>query len=353
MLLSVTALIGFLGAFQGLVLAGAIALFEGGAAREPNRALALLLFVFSVSVAAIVAEHAGLFGGSIWLVLVEYTFSLLFAPALWYYANTVLGTRPRLPLWVHLIPAGVWFGYLLAIGLGWLGTGPTAWRWIPPILSLILYLAAYTIAVAVQAWRRALRQQMLVSHGVVLRVLIVSLFVLHGAQVVRYVFRSTPALTDIVPITGTIMVYVLAVLAFRQSRLFAGHEPAALQRKYGASTLTPERAEEIRRSLLLVMERDKPFLNENLNLAELASRLAIPRVHLSQVVNANLGTSFPQLLNEYRVREAMRLFKDPELAHLTIEAIGYEAGFRSRSGFYSAFKHIMGETPAQARARLS
>jgi AraC-like DNA-binding protein len=101
------------------------------------------------------------------------------------------------------------------------------------------------------------------------------------------------------------------------------------------------------------MERDRPYLNENLNLADLATRLKVSRAHLSQVVNAGLGSNFSDFLSRYRVEEAERLFADPDLQHLTIEAIGYEVGFRSRSAFHSAFKRARGETPARARQRLS
>ena len=346
----VTTIIGLIGTIQGLILAGVVASL-GGENRKPNRALALILFIFSVSIAAIVADHAGLFGASIWPVLVEYTFAFLFPPALWYYVDTVLGARSRVPFWVHLVPAVLWLGYLVGLTIGW--PGSSTWRWLPPILGIVLYLLVYTIAVAVRTWRGTTRQQTLVSHGVVLRVLIVLLFLLHGAQGIRFFFRDVTVLSDVVPIVGTIIIYSLSILAFRQSRLFAGYEPESVRQKYETSTLTPERAEEIQHRLLLIMDRDKPFMNENLNLAELASRLAVPRAHLSQVINTNLGKSFPQLLNEYRVREAARLLGDGDVAHLTLEAIGYEVGFRSRSGFYSAFKRITGETPAQVRARLS
>ena len=347
MSLPITTAIGFLGALQGLVLAGAIASL-GGTARQPNQALALILVVFSVSVAAIVAEHAGFLKPSIWLILLEYTLLFFFPPAFWYYADTVLTVKSRFSVGVHLIPAGLWLGYLVAIGFGWI-----TWRWLPPILGLIVYLTTYTIAIAIRAWRGTYKPKTLISHGFVLRVIIALLFVLHGAQFIRYFFRDVYVLTDIVPVTATIIIYLLSILAFRQSKLFAGHAPPSLRQKYDASTLTPERAEEIQQRLMLVMDREKPFLNENLNLSQLASKLAIPRAHLSQVVNTNLECSFPEFLNEYRVREATQLLNDPTKTHLTIEAIGYEAGFRSRSGFHSAFKRITGETPAQARARLS
>ena len=351
--MSLTTLIGFFGALQGVVLAGAVASL-GGPTQQPNRALSLMLLVLSVSIATIVADHAGPGGEtSVVLTLIEYTFALLFPPMLWYYTNLVLGVRSRIPLVVHFLPAAVWLGYLILFGLDWAGIGPTTWRALPPILSIVIYQTLYTIAVAVRTRRRAFGGQALVSHRVVLIVIINMMIVLHISQFIRYYFNHVSYLSNIVPITATFIIYILSILAVRQSRLFAGYESPALRRKYEASSLTSQQAESIGRRLLLLMDREKPFMNENLNLAELASRLAVPRAHVSQVINANLESNFPEFLNEYRVREAIRLLKDPASSHLTIEAIGYEVGFRSRSGFYSAFKRITGETPTQTRTYMS
>lgn len=347
---TIATVIGLLGAIQGVVLAGAIGSL-GGAQRKPNRVLALLLLIFSGIVATVILEHARVVSFGIGLILLEHTLSFLFPPILWQYSHIVLGLRSRVPITIHMLPAILWVGYLGAFTLGWLGKGADAWRWLPPILGLMIYLMSYTIAVALKTWRA--RTQALLSHGLVLRVLVATLMVLHVAQLIRYVFREISALDDIVPLTGTAIIYVVSILAFRQSRLFVGREPASVRKKYEASTLASEQAEEIQHRLLHMMEHEKPYLNENVNLSELATRLAVPRAHLSQVINANLESTVPQLLNEHRVAEALRLLGDPAYAHLTLEAIGYEVGFRSRSGFYGAFKRITGETPAQARVRLS
>lgn len=351
--MSFTTLLGLFGSLQGFVLAGAVGMLKAGDSRKPNLVLAALLFIFSVNIAAIILEHAGLWVESIWLILVEYTVSLLFAPVFWYYTNVVLGTRPRIPLVVHMIPTAVWIAYLFVLALSWTWTDQPGMGWLPPILAIVLYLTSYTICVAIRLWRRRAKSAMLVSHGTVLSALTILLLILHSAQFIRYFFSDVEALTDIVPVVGTVIVYIISILAFRKSRLFAGYEPDSTTQKYATSTLLPERSDEIAKQLREILERDKPYMNENLNLSDLAARLAIPRAHLSQVINANLATTFPQMVNEYRVKEALRLLEDPAFCHLTVEAIGYQVGFRSRSGFHTAFKKITGKTPAQVRSDLS
>ena len=347
-----TTLLGLLGAVQGLVLAWAAASL-GGRRNRPNLALAMLLAVFSAAVATITVEHAGLLGPSIALVLVEITVSLLFPPALWHYADTVLGGRSRLPIWTHMLPAGVWVGYLGIKCVQWFSMGPPYGIWLPPIAAIVAYLGGYTLLVGVWTWRGSSWSRTLVSHRGVLQLTVALLALLHIAQIVRLVFHDVSALSNVVPLTGTFMVYALSIVAFRQSRIFAGDDAPAVRRKYESSSLEPDRTDEVRRRLLEIMEHEAPYRNENLNLAELAARLKLPRSHLSQIINQDLGTNFSEFLSGYRVKEATRLLVDPDCTHLTVEAIGYEVGFRSRSGFHGTFKRITGRTPAQARAEMS
>ncbi|MEM7052180.1 MAG: AraC family transcriptional regulator [Acidobacteriota bacterium] len=342
-----TTYLGMLGALQGLILAAAV-LSLGGADRRPNRALGGALLILSCTVFTVTGEHGGLFGDSIYPVLFEYTLAFLFPPVLWHYARTVLGQRRFSPVWIHALPAVAWLSYL---GAYWVGL--VTWRWLPPILALVAYLASYTVAVSLRTWGRDARATTLVSHHAVLKVLLLSMFGIHLAQLVRWSFRTIPWLADIVPLTATVALAVFSLLALRSSQLFAGREPMLAAAKYRSPTLTAERGEEVRQRLLLVLERDRPFLNENLNLADMAARLKVSRSHLSQVVNEGLGCTFSELLSRYRVRAAEKLLGDPGYGHLTIEAIGYEVGFKSRSAFHGAFKRERDQTPAQARKRMS
>jgi AraC-like DNA-binding protein len=68
---------------------------------------------------------------------------------------------------------------------------------------------------------------------------------------------------------------------------------------------------------------------------------------VSQVLNDNLGKSFSAYLKPFRIRHAQQAILTDD--HLTLEAIGMEAGFGSKSAFYTAFKEVAGTTPAQYR----
>jgi AraC-like DNA-binding protein len=64
-------------------------------------------------------------------------------------------------------------------------------------------------------------------------------------------------------------------------------------------------------------------------------------------------TTFYAFVSLHRVREAERLLLDPNEARVKVEALGRQAGFRSRSTFFKAFREHTGLTPAEYRAAQS
>ncbi|MBL7757174.1 MAG: AraC family transcriptional regulator, partial [Chitinophagaceae bacterium] len=52
---------------------------------------------------------------------------------------------------------------------------------------------------------------------------------------------------------------------------------------------------------------------------------------------------FTLFVNEYRIDAACRMLSQP--TNFTIEAVGDEVGFNSKSTFFAAFKKIKGLTP--------
>jgi AraC-like DNA-binding protein len=117
--------------------------------------------------------------------------------------------------------------------------------------------------------------------------------------------------------------------------------------KYQKSWLTDERATEIVRRLLRLMETEKPYLEPELTLPELAARLSVSPHQLSQVINRETNKSFFDFVNEYRVQEAKRLLGSPKHDHLSIFGIALDAGFNSKSAFYTAFGKHIGMTPSE------
>ena len=95
----------------------------------------------------------------------------------------------------------------------------------------------------------------------------------------------------------------------------------------------------------MLMERQQLHKNPKLQLNDLASAASVPSHHLSRLLNEVYPHGFSQYVNEKRIAEAQQLMEHAD--HLSLEGIGYEAGFNSKSSFFGTFKKMTGQTPAQ------
>ena len=94
------------------------------------------------------------------------------------------------------------------------------------------------------------------------------------------------------------------------------------------------------------MLSEKPFLDPDLKLGDMADALNMPRHELSKLINHAFGRNFFDYLNNYRVQEFVQLRKDPRRAHHNILDLAYQSGFNSKSAFNRAFRKEMGEAPS-------
>ena len=94
---------------------------------------------------------------------------------------------------------------------------------------------------------------------------------------------------------------------------------------------------------------EKLFLNPNLSLDVIADRFDVSVSHLSRVISKNSEYSFTDFINKLRINESKKMLTNEEYKNYTIEAIGYESGFNSKSNFYTAFKKETQTTPSTYR----
>jgi AraC-like DNA-binding protein len=124
---------------------------------------------------------------------------------------------------------------------------------------------------------------------------------------------------------------------------------AAAAAAYSTSTLKNVDVEQKLRQLDSLMQDDRLFENENLNLAMLADALDISSHQLSELINSTFGHGFSRYLRERRVAEASKLIADDSTR--SILAISLMSGFRSQSNFYAAFREITGQSPGAFRKK--
>ena len=117
--------------------------------------------------------------------------------------------------------------------------------------------------------------------------------------------------------------------------------------KYKTSPLTHEQIIVFKNKLLQLMEMEKPHLNTNLKISELANLIGLPSHHLSQILNEGMQTSYYDFINQYRIKLAQEKLIEEKYRHYSILAIGMECGFTNKTTFNRAFKKITGMTPSE------
>ncbi len=117
--------------------------------------------------------------------------------------------------------------------------------------------------------------------------------------------------------------------------------------KYADYRLNPDDSKAIAKLITKALEKEKLYLNPELNLEDLAKTISYSSRQVSQVINNTFEKSFFDLINSYRIRAATEKFKKNKDSKLTILEVMYEVGFNSKSSFNTQFKNRTGLTPTE------
>lgn len=118
-----------------------------------------------------------------------------------------------------------------------------------------------------------------------------------------------------------------------------------IPQKYASKKIESNEANSLIEKLNALMLEQELYKNSDIKLNDIAKELKITTHQLSQLLNDNLGKSFATFINEFRIAETKKLLQENN--QFTLEAIGFEAGFSSKSNFYATFKKIVGTTPSE------
>ena len=110
-------------------------------------------------------------------------------------------------------------------------------------------------------------------------------------------------------------------------------------------------AQELQVQLIALMENNKPYLNADLQLDDIAQMIDISRHHASQLINDYFHQNFYEFINRYRVKEAKKMLLDTDNDH-GIEDVAFQCGFNNRVSFYRTFKKFEGVSPTEFRNEL-
>ncbi|NNF59357.1 MAG: helix-turn-helix transcriptional regulator [Rhodothermaceae bacterium] len=369
-----------LGAAQGLFLAAVLASRHRNAL--PNRLLAALMLVFSFDLAMAVYHASAFSTQAPTLIGLDVPIAFLYGPLLYLYVRTVTAEPPvlRRADLAHFAPFLLLVLFLLPfflrpgaekLALMQDPSGSVQTQALAVINPLKLVHGFVYIVLVVWVQRRhqqhvkdafssvehvTLRWLRNLTMGVV-AMLAASAFLYALSERASVVGMDPSGIYDDLTLLGvTVLVYALGYFGLRQPEIFAPPAPAAVSgptrtTSYARSGMRPEDAERHRDALLERMETEHLYRRGDLTLQDLADTLGISSHNLTEVINTQLGQTFYEVVNGYRVREVQARLTDPAYAHWTVLAIGMEAGFNAKSSFNAAFKRHTGMTPSQYRER--
>lgn len=117
--------------------------------------------------------------------------------------------------------------------------------------------------------------------------------------------------------------------------------------KYLKSGLTPSLSEELKEELISLFTVNKVYRESALSLETLSEKLNTTRHNTSQIINEHFDMNFFELINKFRIEEAINLLLEDKNGNLNIIDIAYEVGYNNKVTFNKAFKKSTSLTPTQ------
>lgn len=111
----------------------------------------------------------------------------------------------------------------------------------------------------------------------------------------------------------------------------------------------PEKVEtdvlSLKERLLGYFESEKPYLSKTISMEEVAMRLYTNKSYLSKTINMEMKKNFRELVNYFRVKEAINIFTSN--MEISVSELRDKCGFNNNASFTSAFKLNTGYTPGE------
>jgi len=96
-----------------------------------------------------------------------------------------------------------------------------------------------------------------------------------------------------------------------------------------------------------LLQTEELYLNPELTIVQISEKIEEHPRLVSTVINKLSQQNFNSYINKFRVEKAKSMLLAGKTSQLNIEGVGLEAGFKSNSAFYTAFKKFQKITPLQ------
>ncbi|MDY8137351.1 helix-turn-helix transcriptional regulator [Aquimarina sp. 2201CG5-10] len=211
--------------------------------------------------------------------------------------------------------------------------------WLQNSMHLLLLLG-YAIIAFVYVYRKDKKNSILLKRFSILlgvlaltELLLQTGFLLSGASAITAEIVLSALMSIAILLLGYWIVDIKQVL------------PVLEGTKYKTSPLSETRSRKIKKDIQVYFEKEDFYLNPNLKIADLAKAIGVPSHHISQVLSEQMQASFYEIVNKYRIDKAKEMLRSGALNKLSVQAIGEECGFSSKTSFYRAFKKVTQMTP--------
>lgn len=363
------------GSMQGVLLTGVLLAQRNN--RTANRLLAGLMIAFTIYLASSAYYATGMFRAFPHFFGWSYPMPWLFGPLVYLYAIAASDRSWQFERrhWWHLAPGAI--TTLIAIpyfALGGAGkiaifdrfaSGDVPWH--IAVLEPTKYVSGIAYSIATVRYLRRHGRDVEDNYSNIARVNLRWLLWLAGAAAATWALAVAVEMFgpkqqihhDYVALAIAIVVYAIGYMGLRQPEVFRYQtsefrvvraEPvAAPEVRYERSGLSEAEARELERDLRRAMDDEQPWKDSELTLPQLAERLGSTPHKLSEVLNSQVGQTFYDFVNGYRVREVQRRIREGEARRLKILALALDAGFASKSTFNQVFKKHTNLTPSDFR----
>lgn len=366
-----------IGAIHGVALAVLLSVKKVN--QLSNRILGALMLVFSIDLFMAAFSNAGLQTEYPHLIGLDMPITLLYAPLLFLYAETLTRGGKHLNRYelIHFVPAVLLLIYTIPFYLmpaedklatltenGNPDYGPEFLTHFKLIFNLLYIPFILSIL-------RKYRKQIRDSYSTIekrnldwLQTFLVAFLILAVVSVVIHLMNFFSGALDtyanFMLLSVTIFVYSIGYIGLSRAEFFTSTEAdidkietGNESNQYSKSGLKEETGKELMEKLRNTMEADKPYLNSELSLRDLAGIMDITPHNLTEIINRFAEMNFYDFVNGYRVDEVKRRIESGDYELMTLLAIGLDSGFNSKSSFNSVFKKHTGLTPTQFKKSLN
>ncbi len=147
------------------------------------------------------------------------------------------------------------------------------------------------------------------------------------------------------------IVLYIAYMSYVQPSIFKNEFISLNKRlfseKYKKSGLTNALSLELKENLIKLLIDEKLYKENDINLDILAQRLNTTRHNASQIINEHFQMNFFELINKFRIKEAIKILQEDVHGSLNVIDIAYEVGYNNKVTFNKSFKKETSLTPSE------